>query len=87
MTNKSTVGGYQLRYINTPFEERRNPGAVRSQSCPAAAAQRQYGRSILFAHCTVWRIKLQLLLIIPTRPAVTGVQAHARLAQAAQPGA
>ena len=84
---KTTVGGPQRRHGHTALRQKRHPGTIRPQACPAAAAQRQHHRPGGHRHLARRGCKTQGTIVRPAQPAVSHVEHHALPAQALQPGA
>nr|GEU28576.1 hypothetical protein [Tanacetum cinerariifolium] len=84
---EAAVGRNQGSDVHAALRQQRNPGAVRPQPRPAAAAQGQHHGIRPHQHVAVRAGERQRAVAAPAGPPVAHVEAHAVLAQAVQPGA
>src|SRR5690606_7397893 len=81
------IGRLQRRDGDTASLQQWHPGAIGTQPRPTAAAQREQGGSRLQPRLAFRSCDAQLAVFAPAQPALAGMDLHATVAQALEPGA
>ncbi|MNG97621.1 hypothetical protein D3C79_567400 [compost metagenome] len=84
---EATVGRLQRRNLHALRLQPGQPGCIRAQPRPAAAAQRQHGGRRLERQFALWISDPQGSFGVPAQPAMAGVDNYSGVAQALEPGA
>src|SRR5690606_33013886 len=81
------IGRSQRRDDDAASLQQRHPGAIGTQPRPTAAAQREQSGSRLQPRLAFRSGNTQLAVFAPAQPALAGMDLHATVAQALEPGA